>query len=56
MVDEIVYQFKVKKKLWESFKDCLRKVYWKGGISINEWLIKSIEEFVNKNMEEKNGI
>jgi len=53
IMDEIIYQFRVKRNLWEDFKSCLRKVYWKEGIAIDKWLIKSIEEFVKKNKDEK---
>lgn len=47
--DSTLYQFRVKKVLWEDFKACLRKVYWKEGLAIDEGIIKLIEKFVKEN-------
>lgn len=44
-----LYQFSVNKILWENFKACLRKVYWKEGLAIDEGIIKLIEKFVKEN-------
>jgi len=35
-------------KLWERFKGCLRKVYWKEGITINDGIMNLIREFIDK--------
>ena len=51
MGNEITYQFKAKRDLWKRFTGCLRKVYWKEGISIDDWILKTIEEFVKENEE-----
>lgn len=50
----MVYNLEVDTPLWEKFKACLRKVYWKEGCDINEGLIKLIKKFVEEKGEIEN--
>jgi len=46
---DVYYQLKVEKGIWENFKACLRKVYWKEGITIDKGIIKLIKKFIEEN-------
>ena len=48
-MDDVTYQFRIKKDLWGKFKACLRKTYWKEGKPINKGIIELIEKFVKEN-------
>jgi len=44
------YRLEVPNELWDKFKACLRKVYWKEESTISQGVIKLMEEFINKNI------
>lgn len=50
--DKISYQLIVDAKMWDKFKSCLKKVYWKEDITINWGINRLIKEFVEKHEEE----
>ena len=43
------YRLEVSTELWKRFRACLRKVYWKKGITVNEGVISLIKKFVEEN-------
>ena len=49
MGDIVNYQLEIDRKLWDNFKACLRKVYWKEGMTIDKGIISLITKFVEDN-------
>lgn len=43
------YRIEIPNELWGNFKSLLRKVYWKEGITVNQGIVKLMENFVKEN-------
>jgi len=38
----------VNRKVWEDFKKCLRKVYWRENLTISDGIIRLIKKFIEE--------
>lgn len=51
--ENISYRLEVNRGMWENFKSCLRRIYWKEGITLDKGLIMLIEKFIEQNSNDK---
>jgi len=45
---EVLYQFKIDRKLWEEFQAYLRKIYWRENLSLDKGIIRLIKKFIEE--------